>query len=33
MRSTIVKLYAPMDGWMAICGRQSRFMGVVGTKC
>jgi hypothetical protein len=31
MQSMIVNLmYVPVNGWMAICGHQSRSMGIVG---
>lgn len=34
MQMTIVKLmHAPVNGWMAIGGRHSRFTGIAGKKC
>jgi hypothetical protein len=33
MHSTIVKLMSPVNGWMAICGDQSRFQGIAESKC
>ncbi len=33
MQSMIAKLmFAPVNGWMAICGRHARFSGIVGMK-
>jgi hypothetical protein len=32
MHSTIVKLMSPVNGWMAICGRQSLLGGIAESK-